>query len=528
MSISAEQRKEGLASGLERHAASEFPAVSSRGLTSDLAARRLAEYGPNEIAREHQTPQWVILARQFGSPVVWLLIGASVISAALGKVADAVAVASIVLLNGLVGYFQEHRAERAIAALRSMTAPQARVLRDGRSALIPAADVVPGDTLLVEAGDIVAADARLVEAHVVSTNEAALTGESAPVAKSTAPAPAGAPLAERHDFVFTGTAVATGSGVAEVVATGMNTELGKIAHLLAKVDDTITPLEQRLARVSRGLLFICLGIVAVVAAAGVRRGWPAFEILMSAVSLAVAAVPEGLPAVVTIALAIGVQRMAGRHVLIRRLPAVETLGCATVICTDKTGTLTTGVMTVRELWGPDHERLLFAAAACCDAELSEDGRGGVGDPTELAILAAAAERGIQRDDIERTRPRVVVNPFDSDRKRMSIARADGFLYLKGAVEVVLSLCDRVLAGAAETHDQMAARGLRVLAVALTGGREERNLELLGLVGMADPPLKGMVGAGAGRPGGGGDYGDDHGGSPRNGPCHRARIRHHPA
>jgi len=457
------------------------------GLTDEAAARRLLEQGRNEIQRQPQTPAWRVLAAQFNSAVIWLLVGACLVSAALGEVADAVAIATIVVLNGVVGFLQEHRAERAILALRSMTAPRARVLRDGRSVVVPAADVVSGDALLLEAGDVVAADGRLLEAHALTTNEAALTGESVPVEKSAEPAAADAPLAERHDSVFMGTSVATGSAIAEVVATGMKTELGRIAHLLATAEETTTPLQRRLAGVSRVLLTICLGIVVVVAVAGWLRGWPALEVLLSSVSLAVAAVPEGLPAIVTIALAIGVQRMASRHVLIRRLPAVETLGCATVICTDKTGTLTTGVMAVRELWGRDHDRLLFAAAACCDAEWRSDARAGVGDPTEIAILAAAAERGIVRADIEAERPRLLVRPFDTTRKRMSIARADGFVYLKGAVEVVLPLCARGNEAAADANVQMAARGLRVLAVAVGAGVEERELELVGLVGCADPP-----------------------------------------
>jgi Ca2+-transporting ATPase len=459
----------------------------AHGLSTEEAARRLVEHGPNEIEREPQTPSWIVLARQFNSPVIWLLVASCAISAALGELSDAIAIASIVVVNGLVGFVQEHRAERAILALRSMTAPQARVQRDGRATLVPAATVVPGDLLLLEAGDIVAADARVREAHVLSTNEAALTGESAPVEKSITPSLPDAPLAERHDTVFMGTAIATGTGRAEVVATGMRTELGTIAHLLATAEDTATPLQQRLAVVSRVLLYICLAIVGLVAAAGWLRGWSSLDVLLSAVSLAVAAVPEGLPAIVTIALAIGVQRMATRHVLIRRLPAVETLGCATVICTDKTGTLTTGVMAVRELWGHDHERLLFAAAACSDAELHGDERTGVGDPTELAILAAAAERDIRRRDIEDRSPRVHVIPFDADRKRMAIARADGVLYVKGAVEVLLPLCVTGTDGAEAANMQMAARGLRVLAVAVGRGVVEEQLDLLGLIGLADPP-----------------------------------------
>ena len=372
------------------------------GLSSTEAQRRLAEFGPNEIRREQKTTRLTLLARQFASPVIWLLLGASVLSAALGELLDAIAIGAIVVVNAVIGFLQEHRAERAVMALRSMTAPRARVMRDGHSVMVPADTIVPGDLLVLEAGDVAAADARLHTAHALTTNEAPLTGESTPVEKQTVPTTPDTPLAERHDFVFMGTSIATGTGLAEVVATGMQTELGRIAHLLATAEESVTPLQRRLARVSQTLLYICGGIVALVALAGLLRGWPLLQVFMAAVSLAVAAVPEGLPAVVTIALAVGVQRMAARKVLVRRLPAVETLGCATVICTDKTGTLTTGVMRVRELWGPDHAGLLLAGAACCDAEIRRDGTGGVGDPTEVAILIAAAERGIHRDEIEAT------------------------------------------------------------------------------------------------------------------------------
>ena len=378
----------------------------------------------------------MVLARQFNSPLIWLLIGACAVAIVAAERNDAIAIAAIVALNGGIGFFQERRAGRAILALRSMTAPRARVVRDGKITVILATEVVPGDFLSLEAGDVVAADARLVETHAFSTNEATLTGESVPAEKSVRPAPADAPIAERRDSVFMGTSVVTGSAMAVVVATGMHTELGRIANLLATVEDVATPLQQRLAQVGRTLMFMCLGVVALVAIAGALRGWSWAVLMMSSISLAVAAVPEGLPAIVTIALAVGVQRMAARHVLIRRLPAVETLGCATVICTDKTGTLTTGVMAVRELWGRDHQRLLFAATACSTAELGADGRSGVGDPTEVAILAAAAAHGVTRGSIEAACPRLHLNPFDADRKRMSIARADGRLYVKGAVEAI--------------------------------------------------------------------------------------------
>ena len=474
-------------------------ADGSKGLTSAEAAHRLEELGRNEIAQEQATSPWRLLGEQFKSPVIWLLFTACVVSGVLGEVADAIAIGTIVIINAAVGFFQEYRAERAVLALRSMTAPRARLVRDGRTVDVPATDVVPGDCLILEAGDVVAADARLVEANRLSTNEAPLTGESAVVEKSTVPAAIDAPLAERHDSVFMGTAVATGTGRAEVTATGMRTELGKIAHLLSTAEEGATPLQKRLAQVSRLLLYICGGIVVAVAVAGLLRGVAVFDVFLSAVSLAVAAVPEGLPAIVTIALAVGVKRMAARHVLVRRLHSVETLGCATVICTDKTGTLTTGVMAVRAFWRPvaggaadtsavpDDKLLLDAAAACSDADLAQDERTGLGDPTEVALLVAAAEQDIRRADIERERPRVTVIPFDTERKRMSILRGDGKLYLKGAVEVVQGLCTSGTEGATEANADLAGRGLRVLAVAVGEGAAEANLRLLGLVGIADPP-----------------------------------------
>jgi Ca2+-transporting ATPase len=461
--------------------------MSDGGLTAEQAARALAESGANEIAQQRSRSPWAMLLGQFASPLIWLLLAACVVSGVVGDAIDSVAIGVILVLNALVGFFQEYRAEKAISALREMTAPEARVVRDGRAALVAARQVVPGDLLLLEAGDVVSADARLLDAHALTTNEAALTGESLPVEKNTAPARPDAPLAERHDSVFMGTSVATGTARAQVVATGMRTELGRIAHLLAHAQETETPLQGRLRKLGRTLLILAVAIVVVVAVLGLWRGLAPLEVFMSAVSLAVAAVPEGLPSIVTIALAIGVRRMAARNVLVRKLPAVETLGCATVICTDKTGTLTAGRMAVRELWGPDQPALLAAAAACCDAQLGPAQGGGVGDPTEVAILLAAAERGIARERIEAENPRVSEIPFDSERKRMSVLRRDGRLYVKGAVEVILARAIEGTDGAMPVAEQMAARGLRVLAVALGQGETEEKLRLVGLIGMADPP-----------------------------------------
>lgn len=456
------------------------------GLTAPEAQQLLAQVGPNELTREPPPSPWAILAGQFVNPLVLLLAAAAVVTVLLDEYVDAIAIGAIVVLNALVGFVQEYRAERALLALRDMTAPRARVLRDGHAHTIPAAEVVPGDLLLLEAGDVVAADAELVEAHHLRTIEAVLTGESLPVEKSAEPVPADAPLAEQRHRVFAGTSVSGGTAIARVFATGMQTEMGRIADLLDTAQAGPTPLQRQLATLGRNLSLLAVLVVAVIGALGLWRGLGWLEVLTTSVSLAVAAVPEGLPAVVTIALAIGVQRMAGRNVLVRKLPAVETLGAVTVICTDKTGTLTTGRMAVRDLWGDDRDALLDAAAACCDADLES----GEGDPTELAILEAAAERGIHRRDIERERPRVEVFPFDAERKRMSIRRADGWLYVKGAVEAVAPGCEGSTRALQREAELMAERGLRVLAVARGRGGEEDPLECLGLVGMADPPRPG--------------------------------------
>jgi P-type Ca2+ transporter type 2C len=461
--------------------------TAEQGLTSVEAARRLGEVGPNDLARGERASASKFLADQFKGALIWLLLGACVISAALGEVADAIAIGAILLLNALVGFFQEYRAERAVVALRAMSAPRARVQRDGHSVVIPAAEVVPGDLLLLEAGDIVAADGRLREAHALQTVESVLTGESAPVEKEAVATGPATRLADRKDCVFLGTAVASGRGVAEVAATGMRTEMGKIAGLLAATGTTETPLQRQLENVGRTLLVLCLGIVAVVSAVGLLRGMGWLEVFLYAVALAVAAVPEGLPAIVTIALALGVQRMASRHAIVRRLASVETLGSTTVICTDKTGTLTTGRMEVRDLWATDRRELLRVAAGCNDAELGQTGAGDVGDPTEIALLRAAALQGIRRPDVEREAPRRAETPFDSTRKRMSILRADGVLYVKGAPESLLPLCTSGTASAVAANQEMAERGLRVLAVAVGKGALESDLELLGLVGIADPP-----------------------------------------
>jgi Ca2+-transporting ATPase len=451
------------------------------GLTTAEARALLSEHGPNELVRSEGTPPSRVLFRQFLSPMVALLVAAAVLSGALGDLVDAIAIGMIVLLNAAVGFFQEYRAERAVLALRKMTAPRARVVRDGHAAEVAAAEVVPGDTLLLEAGDVVAADADLVEANALTTQQAALTGESVPAEKMATSAAGDAPLAERHDRVYAGTSVAQGTGRGVVYATGMGTELGKIAHLLTSIADEQTPIQVQLSHVSRVLVGLAGAVVIAVAGIGLVRGQLLLEVLLGSVSLAVAAIPEGLPAVITVALALGVQRMAAQNVLVRRLASVETLGSTTVICTDKTGTLTTGEMVVRRVWGPDPDAVVRAAVSCCDADPP------VGDPTEVAIVLKARERGFDRSRVEEENPRITVNPFDATRKRMSILRADGVLYVKGAVDLLLPLCVEGTTGALSANQDMAASGLRVLGVAVGPRAEERDLTLLGLIGIADPP-----------------------------------------
>ncbi len=446
------------------------------GLTAGEAAQRLEARGPNRLAQAERVRVGPLLLAQFKNPMVALLGVAGGLSALLGEWIDAGAIGAILLLNALVGFFQEFRAERALEALRGLTAPHARVLRDGKALDVPAEEVVVGDLLLLEAGDLVAADARLLEAHELRVTEAALTGESLPVLKDPTPTSESAPLAERSDQVFMGTEVARGGGLAEVQATGMGTEMGRIAQLLAETATHRTPLQKRLARVGRSLALIAAAIVVLVVGLGLWQGQSWEQVLLVGVALGVAAVPEGLPAVVTIALARGVQRMAEHHALVRRLPAVETLGAATVICTDKTGTLTTGRMELRELHAADAELALRVMAACNEASLPE-----LGSPTELALLRYAAGRGVERAVIEGQSPRAHVVPFDSRSRSMRVELEDGRAYVKGAPEAIAELT-----GVELGHpEQLAARGLRVLGLA--EGPRDGELAFVGWVGLADPP-----------------------------------------
>jgi Ca2+-transporting ATPase len=522
---------------------------AATGLAAQEAAKRLAADGPNELKEGKRISPLQIFLGQFKNLIIWILIAAGVISGVLGEVVDAIAILAIVVLNAVIGFYQEFNAEKSIAALKKMTAPQAKVRRDGQVTSIPASGIVTGDILALEAGDLVAADARLLTAASLKCIESALTGESEAVNKQPATLGQGdIPLGDRENMVFMGTSIAAGTSQAVVVATAMNTELGRIAGLIETAGaEQGTPLQQKLDSFGRILVWAALGIVALLFGLGLLRGTKLFELTMTSVSLAVAAVPEGLPAVVTVSLALGVSRMSRRRALVRKLPAVETLGSTTVICTDKTGTLTVGEMTVRSLYvsgqsyeitgegyGPDGEarfegkkveaphaapllELATVLLGCNNAHLVEEEGNWktVGDPTEGALLAAGRKAGGDRERIEKELPKQHEIPFDSDRKRSAVIRRmpDGKLraFINGAPGPLLELCthhytstgicplteqdrERILAQTAT----MAKQALRVLGSAwrdlddaapagLTADSVEHDLVFVGLSGMYDPP-----------------------------------------
>ena len=517
---------------------------STTGLTSAEAARRLAAGGRNVLAEVAPVSRWRIFSRQFKSLVIWILIAAGIVSGVLGDAVDAIAIFVVVALNAAIGFYQELNARKSISALRTMTAPRAKVKRDGGVVSIPAAEIVTGDVLVMEAGDSVAADSRLLKSASLKCVESALTGEAEAVMKHAATLkPGDVPLGDRKNMVFMGTSVAAGTGRAVVVGTAMRTELGRIAGLLEGTkEDESTPLEKKLESFGRVLVWGALGIVALLFGLGLLRGTAPLELFMTSVGLAVAAVPEGLPAIVTVALALGVSRMSRRRALVRRLAAVETLGSTTVICTDKTGTLTMGEMTVRALYipdqvyevtgegyGPDGEvrrdgelvdttplrELATIILGCNNAHLVEE-KGAwktIGDPTEGALLAAGRKAGVIREELERTMPKHHEIPFDSDRKRSTVIRTmpDGKLraLVNGAPGILLDRCTRISTPdgirqitAADRGqvlartDTMAAQALRVLGSAfrdldttmdLTAEAVERDLVFVGLSGMYNPP-----------------------------------------
>ena len=511
--------------------------VRADGLSETEAARRLAVGGPNELSADRSEGVLRLVLAQLRDTFVLVLLGAAALTVVVRDYQDTVVILLVITVNSALGVSQQRRAERAVAALAQLSAPAAHVVRDGAVRALPAPELVPGDVVRLEAGDVVPADARLLEASALQVDEAVLTGESLPAAKDTGPDVAGrdVPVADRHGAVHAGTVVTAGRGVAVVAATGMSTEVGRIAGLMQGRPASRTPLEGRLAVLARqiaaGVTVLCLLVLVL----GLLRGIPTEQMLLIAVSLAVAAVPESLPAVVALSLAMAARRMAARRAVVRSLPAVEALGSVTVLASDKTGTLTEGVMTVRRLWTPHGElpvlgsgygpeptfvpdapqaELLQAAVLCNDARLVPPaGSGGtwglVGDPTEGALLAAGARAGLTRQEADRRWPRIADEPFDPARARMTTVHqaAPGELLVvcKGAPEVLLGVPGLLAPGpgldrASDAALALADQGLRVLAVA-SGRRRtvpdravdaERDLRLLGLVGLQDPPRAGAA------------------------------------
>jgi Ca2+-transporting ATPase len=486
------------------------------------AQERLAAVGPNEITEGKRRTPLRMFVDQFTDFMILVLLVAAIISGLIGEAIDTIAIVVIVVLNAVIGFIQEYRADRAMEALKAMAAPTATALRDGAMAPVPASTLVPGDVVWIEAGNIVPADLRLLDSAHLRVDESALTGESIPVEKSNLPIPdASPPLGDRKNMAYKGTIVTYGHAHGVVVATGMATEFGRIAALLQQADDVKTPLQRRLSQFGRRMAIAALVICAVVFAMGLLRGEAPLLMFLIAVSLAVAAIPEALPAVVTIALALGARSMVRTNALVRRLPAVETLGSVTYICTDKTGTLTMNRMQVEALYcdgaleqhpghGAPWDDLLRAMALCSDARADDAGTV-VGDPTEVALTVAAHQAGVDALTLETDYPRVAEIPFDSDRKCMTTIHQDpegGFLAVtKGAVEVILAQATQMVTSSGTTpfdpvqllsvNDRMAADGRRVLAVAMrrwsllpediTPEVMERDLLLLGFVGLMDPP-----------------------------------------
>jgi Ca2+-transporting ATPase len=521
--------------------ASELGVAPKEGLSSKEAKARLKRYGPNALRKAERESAWAVFFRQFKSLIVALLAVAAVVSLAFGENIEAAAIAAVILINTLLGFFTELRAVRSMEALRELGRVETKVRRDGQVQEIPAEELVPGDVVALEAGDIIAADLRLTEASKLQADESALTGESLPVGKDESPVAEEAPLAEHASMLYKGTAVTRGSAEGVVVATGMATELGEISTLVAQATKEITPLEKRLDQLGHRLIFITLGITAVVAASGIIVQKPVLLMIQTAIALAVAAIPEGLPIVATIALARGMWRMARRNAVVNRLSAVETLGSTSVICSDKTGTLTENQMTLTRLLfadnevqitgegletegefqrdeqalSPDNEPLLRAALEVCvlcnNAALPthpDSERKAVGDPMEVALLVAGAKADIARDELVDAQPEVREEAFDTDTKMMAtFHQADDGLRVavKGAPEAVLGASIRVRANSGERDltdearqewldrsTALAEQGRRMLALATKTAQSEdeapyEDLTLLALVGLQDPP-----------------------------------------
>ena len=497
-----------------------------RGLSAEEAARRLEEHGENRLQEKKKKSSLQRFADQFKDAMILILIAAAIVSFVIACIEgdpkeffEPALILLIVVANAVIGVMQESKAEKALDALKGLSAPHARVIRDGSEQIIDSSGLVPGDVIHLEAGDFVPADARLIKTASVKSEESALTGESVPSEKDAAAEVAeDAPLGDRATMVFSGCSITYGAATAVVTATGMDTEMGKIAHLLDSEEDAQTPLQKKLAQLGKYLGIMALAACAIIFVVGIFNGIPAMEIFMTAVSLAVSAIPEGLPAIVTVVLSIGVQRMVKKNAIIRSLPAVETLGSASIICSDKTGTLTQNRMTLVKAWldgaaetedvGSDNsegvKRLLRDGALCCDGSVTFGADGSeqhIGDPTETAIVLAAHKNGMPKDALNAEFPRLGELPFDSDRKLMTtVHRMDGRIVsvTKGAFDVMAERCVRGdLDGARRVNEEMSRNALRVLAIAyreldqlpeaMTSESLENDLTLVGLVGMIDPP-----------------------------------------
>lgn len=495
---------------LEKKEALELLGSRNNGLTDKEAIERLEKYGPNQLVEKKKKPAWLLFLNQFKDVMILILMAAAIISGLVGDLKDTIVILIIVLLNAIVGFVQEYRAEKAMEALKKMSSPTATVLRNGSPKNVDSAMLVPGDIVQLEAGNMIPADIRLLESHSLKIEEASLTGESNAVEKHPEELfDEKSPLGDRANMAFKGTIVTYGRGKGVVAATGMDTEIGHIAQMLQE-DESLTPLQRRLADFGKKLSFVVLGICAVLYVTGILRGEDPVSMLLTAISVAVAAIPEALPAVVTIALALGARRMIRVNALIRKLPAVETLGSVTFICTDKTGTLTENRMTVTETWTPaplprfslsNEELLLRCMALNQDVQKNEKGEW-VGESTEVALVDFADQYFSKKKIETPENLRVEELPFDSDRKMMTTVHREenGYLSItKGAVEAVLAHCENEDKTAIFSKaEEMAMSGLRVLAygcrlidqvpnVSLNG--LENNLLCCGLVGMIDPPRK---------------------------------------
>ncbi len=497
--------------------AAKFEVDIHEGLGWEESTARLEKYGPNDIPQEKDFSRLKLLFTQFKDFMILVLIVAGMISALIGHIEDSITIMIIVLLNGLLGFIQEYRAERSIEMLKKLTAPMAEVLREGSISKIPTVNLVPGDILIVNPGDKVAADGRLFFVQGLEVDEAFLTGESIPVKKSIAELKEKkAALGDQTNMVFGGSMITKGQGRAVVTATGLSTQVGAIAHFLKDTKTGLTPLQKKLSHLGKWLVGLCLSCCVFVVIIGVAKGETYYSMLMAGISLAVAAIPEGLPAIVTLSLALGVQRMIKRNAIVRKLPAVEALGCATVICADKTGTLTLNKMAVElvitqsQVWdfykfkSPDLKDIWETVALCNEAMLTftEGEIGYTGDPTDGALLLAAYHAGIRRERLVETFNYVKIIPFSSEKKKMSVYCQDDeyqYIYTKGAPEVILSLCSNLpkfqIVNIKKIIDDYSEKGLRILAVARgvqkTAGQSwlemEKELEYLGLVALKDPP-----------------------------------------